>query len=226
MQRAQEDDLQPDVHNCADQHRPDDGERDVASRVTGLPSELDDLLEAQVGEDYAPGGYSAQDALDPERGEAPGRGEVGGVEGQDHQGEYGEEGDGDLPHRDRVVGLRQAGHAKEVYDRKQGHQHHGHDDARPRQDRHTGRRRGEPREVVGEVLKGGLDLDGRHRAGPDPHYPADREARGPPEGEERIAGGTPRYRVHAPELGVDERQEQHHQAAGYPGEYRGGARDL
>jgi hypothetical protein len=79
---------------------------------------------------------------------------------------------------------------------------------------------------MGEVLKGGLDLDGRHRAGPYPHYPPDREPYGAPEGEEGIAGRTPRHRVHAPELGVHQRKKQHHQAAGYPGDYRSGARDL
>jgi hypothetical protein len=118
---------------------PKNGNWDVARRVAGLSPELDGLFEALVGEDYAPGGYGAQHALDPERGEAAvgGVDEVGGVERQDHYDDDRQEGDGDLPHHVHVVGLRQAGHAEQVYDREHGHEHHGDYDAYWRQDRHA-----------------------------------------------------------------------------------------
>src|SRR5215207_3277367 len=85
MNGAEEGELQPDVQDGPDQHRRDNGQRDVTTRVAGFPSELDGLLEALVSEDYAPGGYSAQNARDPERGEAALGGKVGGVEGHDER---------------------------------------------------------------------------------------------------------------------------------------------
>src|ERR687889_1298034 len=134
MNRAKESELQPDEENAPDYHRADNGQRDVAPGVAGLPSELYGLLEALVGEDYTPDAKGAQDARDPERGEAALGGEVRAVEGRDYEHDDGEEGDRDLPDHDHVVGLRQAADTKEVNDGEHTHEYNGKDDSQPRQD--------------------------------------------------------------------------------------------
>ncbi len=128
IEGTKEGELQPDVKDDPDHHRPDDGQRDVAPGVAGLPSERDSLLEALVGEDDTPDAKSAQNARDPERGEATLGGEVGGIEGHGYEHYDGEEGDRDLPYHDGVVGLRQAPHTEEVYDGEYTHECNGKDD--------------------------------------------------------------------------------------------------
>src|SRR5918993_4734194 len=129
-----EGELQPDVKDEPDRHRPDYGQRDVAPRIAGLPSQLDGLFEALVGKDYTPDAKGAKNARDPERGEATLGGKVGGIEGHDYQHGDGEEGDRDLPYHDRVVGLRKAPHTQEIYDGEYTHEGHGKDDTKRRQD--------------------------------------------------------------------------------------------
>jgi hypothetical protein len=96
MEGAYEGELQPYVKDDPDHHRPDDGQRDVAPGVTGLPSELDGLLEALIGEHYTPDAEGAKNTRNPERGEATLGGKVGGVEGHDYEDDDGEEGDRDF----------------------------------------------------------------------------------------------------------------------------------
>src|SRR5215203_5382936 len=80
----------------------------------------------------------AQDARDPERGEAAlFGGEVRAVEGRDYEHDDGEEGDRDLPDHDHVVGLRQAADTKEVNDGEHTHEYNGKDNPQPRQDLRT-----------------------------------------------------------------------------------------
>ena len=85
---------------------------------------------------------------------------------------------------------------------------------------------GGERGVLGGVLEGGLDLDGRGRRDRDPGDPARGVARERAEGQVGVAHHATGQREHRAELGVDERDHQdHHAAEGPRHDGRGAGRD-
>ena len=128
VERADERDLEQEVDQRADQHGADHGAGHVALRVAGLAAHLHGLFEALQREHHAER-QRREDPVRPERGEAAARGEVAAVEGDGDEHDDREQRHGGLPDHRGLVGLGQPVHARQVDEREDEHEHHGHDEA-------------------------------------------------------------------------------------------------
>ena len=121
IESADEGDLEKDVDQSGEQHRTDNGDRHVATRVVGLAGELDALTEAEVGEHDAARGDGGEDAVHAGGREAVGA-EVRPVERRDEEGHDHEEDDEQLPAHERVVDPGEPAHAEVVHEHEHRHQ--------------------------------------------------------------------------------------------------------
>jgi hypothetical protein len=224
-QRGQEHDLQEQVDDQADRDRADHGPGDVAPRVGALPGELVGLLEAEQREDDAACRDRGEDAVRAVGVEAVGRREVARVEVRGGKGNDREHGHGDLPPGRRAVRAREPADAQEVDGGEDRHEPDGDEQTRGREHVLSALElqpaRGE--RVVLRVLDDGQHLDRRDGDRLQPREPPERGARGAAEGDVREPRRAAGDRVHGPQLGMHEREQEDRDAADHPRDERGGA---